>query len=673
MFQDFKEFRQHVLENQGHWYMLSYPVPNYRILKDTELPENPELRWGLWTKTHLESVCFEYDPVEKLVGRARFPMTEDEEEYKKAYEWRDRNFPFGIGQTGHCEPYYDELFRLGMDGLKARIASLESNPARQSFLMALDGMTSMISHAAEAAEKAGNVSLAQDYRKMMHEPPEHFRQALILMQMTDIGIQIGNNSALVGPGRIDKRLGRYYEKDLAGGIITRQEALELIACLYIHINDLCHRGLAYPVMVGGDTVNEVSYLALEAQRLSWMVYPSLGICVNENTPEDLKALAVDIIAEGSPNPAFFNDRLIRKGLESYGVPASESHDYINSTCVEITPCGASGVWVASPYYNLSATLLKAMETEHPDFESLQKNFRDILSEKIAQEVKVIQEQRLFRQANTRRPLQSVFTRDCIGRGRDIEDGGALYNWAECAFVGLANYVDALYVIREEVFEQKNFTLAGLREILANNFEGHADLQQKFLRHYPKYGTGDERVDSFIPPLTDFIRKECAKWTFPPDNARYIPGLFCWEMHQKLGSVTGATADGRSAGFPFADGAGPAQGRETSGPTAAIRSVTSWDHSPMIGGSAFNMRFSKQLLASPEGRKQLLALIDVFIQRGGFETQINVADKETLLKAKEHPEEYADLVVRIGGYTDYFVRLAAGMQDELLLRMDYESL
>ena len=158
----------------------------------------------------------------------------------------------------------------------------------------------------------------------------------------------------------------------------------------------------------------------------------------------------------------------------------------------------------------------------------------------------------------------------------------------------------------------------------------------------------------------------------PDDSHYVPGAFVWIQHEALGRQTGATPDGRKAGFPFADGCGPAQGREKYGPTAAIISATSWNHSPMIGGLAYNMKFNSSLFSTPESRNGLRELVLTFLRRGGFETQINVTDADTLKKAQAEPEKYRDLVVRIGGYSDYFARLSPEMQAEVLLRTEYQG-
>jgi trans-4-hydroxy-L-proline dehydratase len=168
----------------------------------------------------------------------------------------------------------------------------------------------------------------------------------------------------------------------------------------------------------------------------------------------------------------------------------------------------------------------------------------------------------------------------------------------------------------------------------------------------------------------FVIEECRQFRMEPDGSPFIPGAFVWIMHEVLGRQTGATPDGRKAGSPFADGCGPAQGREAAGPTAAILSTTSWDHSPMLGGLAYNMKFNRSLFRTGEGFGRLRDLVLTFLRRGGFETQINVVDAETLRAARRNPEAHRDLVVRIGGYTDYFTRLSPEMQDEVLLRTEF---
>ena len=182
---------------------------------------------------------------------------------------------------------------------------------------------------------------------------------------------------------------------------------------------------------------------------------------------------------------------------------------------------------------------------------------------------------------------------------------------------------------------------------------------------PKYGQDDADVDTLLGRIIAHLQACGAAPT--------APGAFCWIKHEQLGAQCGATPDGRRAGSPFADGCGPAQGRETHGPTAAILSTTSWDHNPMIDGLAYNMKYGQSLRRGTAGHEALANLIRTFLERGGFETQINVIDQDQLLHARERPQDHADLVVRIGGYTDYFTSLTPGMQDEVIRRTAYTTL
>lgn len=684
---DFDAYRRLVMEEQSGWHwwdVATNPVPEYLALR--ELPDGAPLaiRAASAMRARLLDFRFQLIPGEPLVGRP-LPHKPRPEALRKEAEAYIAAHPFfeAPGQNGHAEPFYDDLFRLGIDGLRARIreaAEASGDPpdsaraaAYESFDIALDALSGLIASAGAAAAEAGRDDLSAACAHIARGAPRNFLEALQLTFLLMFAIQYGDRAMLVGPGRFDVNLGPFYEADIAAGRITRDAARELVAGFYLLINATCDSGLAYGLMLGGECVNGLSYLALEALRLSRLPYPSVGIRVNASTPRDLKRLAIDIQAEGIPNPSFFNDAVIRSGLESYGVPRAESAAYINSSCVEITPSGSSNVYVASPYYNLCGCLLEAMRGSPATFDALFEAFERILSEKIAAGVAEVNSWRRVRLERARRPLQSVFTRDCIARGLDIEEGGARYNWAECSFVGMANLVDSLTVVREVVYGTGEFTMPALLAILESGFDGNEPLRQRFLRRFPKYGQDNAECDGLVARVAAVIDRECARHRVFPGDSSYVPGTFCWIMHQRLGAETGATPDGRAAGFPFADGAGPAQGRETRGPTAAVKSVCAWSHRRLIGGSAFNMKYPRALLAGDEARDKLLALVDAFIAGGGFQTQINVVDDATLKAAKLHPGDYADVTVRIGGYTDYFVKLDPKMQDEVIMRTQYDAI
>ena len=656
-------------------------------------------RRGLAVRDVLAAAVFEVDDLELLIGRlSPLPpgVTDDERARAQATL---ASCPGTGGQSGHCALHLDDVLTRGIDALRddiaERAAGAEDEQATTygSFLHALEGLSLLVEHAADAAATAARDSrpgraaelkmMEESCRRVAHAPPESFRDAVQLLWLILLGVQHGDSVGLVVPGRMDRSLARFYDHDIAHGRLARGEALLLVECLYILINAFTPDGLAVSVMVGGrdaegaDVTNDLSHLCLEALRRTRLVYPTVGVCWHAGTPPSLVELAIDLISEGSANPAFFGDETIQRGLCALGTPAGDACNYINSTCVEITPVGGSNVWVASPYYNTCGLLLEeiagqaASATPVASFDALLDAYRDRLAAAVEFGVQAQNALREERRVRGGKPLQSVFTRDCIARGRDIDAGGALYNWVECSFVGLANLADSLLVLCEEVFGQGRMTLAEMEAVLECDFEGHEDIRQRFLHHYPKYGQDVPRVDAFVREMAVFAHEQCARHRMAPDGSAYVPGAFVWIMHEQLGRETGATPDGRKAGTPLADGAGPAQGREVRGPTAAVLSTTRWDHSPMIGGVAFNMKFNRSLLSGRESRRHLRELVLTYMERGGFETQINVVDAETLRRARERPEEYRDLVVRIGGYTDYFARLSPAMQDEVIRRTEYQ--
>ena len=672
-------------------------------LRSSQSVASWQVRRGLLTRDRLAGLPLEVDDLELLMGRVAPDRPEWQAERQKAAAYLGKEYPnlYPPGQTGHCQLDLSRLFTLGIDGLVGEIRSrMETNDQIRrnvylSFIYALEGLSRLAENAAETAELASLeaaqprqwelAEMAGICRRIAHQPPHTFREALQLLWLAVQGSQWGDRIGLVNPGRLDRTLWPFYQEDIAAGRLTREKALLLIECLYLLLNESIPDGLAISIMVGGrdpagqDITNDLSYLCLEAVRRTNLIYPTVGICWHVGTPEALIDLGTELIAQGHKQPAFFNDETIQRGLRLYGVPVEEACDYINSTCVEITPCGSSNVWVASPYFSTCKILLDEIEaqaaSENPagSFDIFLAAYRRRLARHIDDAVQVNNADRCVRQKYGGKPLQSVFTRDCLERGRDIDDGGARYNWVECSFVGLANLIDSLYVIREEVFSARRTDLCTLDDVLKANFQGHEKTRQRYLCGHPKYGNDCAPVDSLMQNIMDFIAEECARQRIEPDGSPFVPGAFCWIMHEQLGRECGATPDGRVAGFPFADGCGAAQGRELHGPTAAVLSVTSWDPVPLIGGAAFNMRFNKELFNTPDTLPKLKYLVLTFLRRGGFETQINILDHNILREAQMNPENYRDLIVRIGGYSDYFTRLSPQMQAEIILRTEYDHM
>ncbi len=654
------------------------------------------------------------EPGELIVGRPCFrPHTpEEEERFRRANEAaRFSHCP--VGQDSHMAIDYPRLLSLGTSGIAAMIdgyiAALDpldpESVRKEDFYLSaktcLEGVEILsdryADRAEELAEREPDPKQAEEYRtiaricrRVPKYPAESFREAVQSAAFVTYAISVKPlrpSMLQFQLGHPDRWLLPYYEKDTAAGALTDYDAQTLVDCLCVQINRRVPNGLSCGLMVGGSlpdgtpVSNSLTKMFLEAIRQVGLVYPSVGLCVADGTPEDVLELGLRILSEGHSHPALFGDATVRRGLTHYGLTAEESAEYIHSTCVEITPVGCSNVWVASPYMNLPGEMLSVFPSDDEDapadMDAFLERYFGHIAARIAENCRRETLNRFERAKYCADPLVSCFVRDCLERGEDIEEGGARYNWIMPSFVGVANAADALYAIRTLIYERKEVTFAAWKKALDTDYRDNPALLAA-VRALPKYGSDDRSPgspDEYVGLISRFLAAECEKHRVPLSDgpgdraSRLIPSLFCWIMHDHFGRSTGATPDGRHAGFPLGDGSGPAQGREANGPTASVLSSTSWEHWPFIGGVAVNMKFSKSLFGE-ESLGVMKAIVKTYLSRGGFELQINVTDRETLEKARVCPEEYADLIVRIGGYSDYFTRLSPTMQEEVILRTEH---
>ncbi|MGI6724608.1 MAG: pyruvate formate lyase family protein [Christensenellales bacterium] len=635
-------------------------------------------------------------PDELIVGRPNHEVELTEEQVtftRQMYQV----MPYRCGQDSHMALDYEKLLKKGTSGVCEEIlrykAALDTvmrpeDISKETFydqclimLKALEDQANHYAcHALALSEKEQDSvrqselrQIADNLQTVPKYPARTFWQALQSVHFLLFSLQ-----GLYQWGRPDQYLLPFYLKDLKDGIITRETAQELINCACLMMNEITGKGLAVGLMVGGRDAagrpisNDLTYMFIQAIRDVRLSYPGVGLCVTPETPEDLLRLSLKSLAAGHTHPALFNDELITQGLTTYGVPYEEAVSYIHSTCVEITPIKRSSVWVASPYHNLLAPLLEIMKQENErisNLEELLTHYKQKLRQRIRYSVYDQNRQQMERSKWYTHPLVSAFVDDCLERGADLDHGGARYAFIESSFVGMSNLVDSLLAVDALVYQEKRLTLKEFSSILDKNYEGYESLRQYILNKLPKYGNDQPKADKLFGHITEWIVDEMTHYR-TWHGSRFIPGMFCWIMHVEIGKSTGATPDGRLSGVPLGDGSGPAQGRETKGPTASILSSTSWSHERFIGGIAVNLKFSKRLFNN-ESLEKLLQLVRTFMERGGFELQINVLDREKLLEARKHPEQYRDLVVRIGGYSDYFINLSEAMQEEVLLRTEHE--
>jgi len=637
-------------------------------------------------------------PGERIVGRPerRMPSTSEIEDIKKAQEILSSMPPFPGGDAGHFHPDFEKLFRLGIRGIreevtdrKSRATSQDQRVFYQACDLAISGLADYILRVADACEEMGRNEgdeaewrrLSGICRRISHGPPRTFHEALQLMFCTIVALWFCEDHVMTSPGRMDQTLRSFYEKDLAEGTIGRDEALELICLFYIQLNMICNAGLAMSVMVGGrdgrgnDVTSELTYLCLAARMATQLVYPTVGLAWHEGTPSEVVDFSCRMIATGIGDPAFFNDELIVSGLCDNGVATQDACNYMNSTCVEIKVVGKSNMWVTTPYFNCAQGLLDVMAsvvsgklTEPENFQAFNCLVKDHMAALVGRAAKKLDKVWHQRGISGCFPLASCLIDDCLEKGIDFDRGGARYNWVENSFVGLANLVDGLAAIKHLVYDSREITMGEFAEVLDNDFDGHEHLRLHILNRLPSYGCANREADQLAGEWAEFLQgmtRSNVVGLHP-----YIPGFFCWVMHDRFGVDTGATPDGRKAGTALADGAGAAQGREKEGPTASVLSTTGWSHRQALGGLVHNVKFSRAAMRTDRDMSALRSLIEVYLSRGGFEIQVNVVDADTLRDAQVHPERHADLLVRVAGYSDYFVHLDPVMQADIIERTEH---
>lgn len=603
----------------------------------------------------------------------------------------------GGGQNSHMTIDYELILKLGINGIIEKIdgyiSACKDNSKIAFYNTCKTCLKAVIKHSQNYADKAAELAkstkdaerrkeletISDICKKVPAYPAESFYEAIQAVHFVTYCISLNPLIYCCQQfqlGHPDRYLLPYYLKDIQNCVITKEYAQLLLDCLGIQINNRVHNGLSGGYMVGGRdedgniVENELTDMCMQVVDDIRLVYPAVGLCYTEGMDDKYLEKACEIISRGCSHPAIFNDDIITKGLMCYGLPEKEAHSYIHSTCVEITPVASSNVWVASPYTNMAQLLLDILDREYDSFDGLLSVLFADLDTKIKDNFEEQNSIRKIRCENSINPLLSCFVNDCLEKGTDIEQGGARYNWIMPSFVGMANLVDSLYALKNIVFEEKELSIKEFKAILDKNFEGEEAFRQRLLNSIPKYGNDIDEVDCLFSRITQHIIAECKKYNGMHSNGRLIPSVFCWVMHEHFGRETMATPDGRMAGFPLGDGSGPCQGREMKGPTASILSSTKWAHHEFIGGVAVNMKFSKKSLGA-QSLDVMQSLVKTYLKRGGFEMQINVLDKETLENAVINPEEYKDLVVRIGGYSDYFVKLSPEMQQEVILRTEHE--
>lgn len=536
--------------------------------------------------------------------------------------------------------------------------------------------------------------------------PRNFWEALQYYWFVHLGVIIEYNTwDSFNPGRLDQHLFPFYKRDLEKGALTKEQAKELLQAFWIKFNnqpsppkvgvtaeesntytDFCLINLGGLTSDGSDGVNELSFLLLDVIEEMRILQPSSMVQISKKTPDSFLMRAIEIIRTGFGQPSVFNTDAIVQELIRQGKTIEDARNGGASGCVETGAFGKEN-YNLTGYFNLTKILeitlnngldprtgqKIGLSTGNPEqftsfkelFDAFKKQLNHFIDVKIKGNNIV---ERLYAD-DMPAPFLSLIIDDCIAKGRDYHDGGARYNTSYIMGVGLGTITDTLTSIKYNVFNKKIISMGELLQIIRKNYEGYESIRQRFLNKTPKFGNDNDYADDIMKSVFEAYY-EALNGRPNTKGGHYRINLLPTTVHVYFGEVVGATADGRREGEPLSEGISPVQGADRHGPTAVIKSAAKMDHL-RTGGTLLNQKFTPHLLADEGGMEKLAHLIRSYFRLDGHHIQFNVVSAETLRDAQRNPEKYRDLIVRVAGYSDYFIDLGVDLQNEIIRRTEHE--
>lgn len=563
-------------------------------------------------------------------------------------------------------------------------------------------------YAAELAQKETNPQRKAELYKISEinarvpaHKPETFWEAIQAVWTVESLLEVEENQTGMSIGRVDQYMYPFYKADKEAGRLTDYQAFELAGCMLIKMSEMMwitsEGGSKFfagyqpfvNMCVGGvtrdgkDATNDLTYLLMDAVRHVKIYQPSLACRIHNFSPQKYMRKIVDVIRSGMGFPACHFDDTHIKMMLAKGVSMEDARDYCLMGCVEPQKSGRLYQWTSTAYtqwpicielvLNHGKTLWYGKQV-CPDLGDLSQfktyeQFEAAVKEQIKyitkwSSVATVITQRVHRELAPK-PLMSIMYEGCMEHGRDVSAGGAMYNFGPgVVWSGLATYADSMAAIKKLVYDDKKYTLEQLNEALKADFVGYEQIHKDCL-DAPKYGNDDDYADAIASDIISFTEQEHRQYKTLYSILSH--GTLSISNNTPLGQITGASANGRKAWMPLSDGISPTQGADYKGPTAIIKSVSKMACDNMNIGMVHNFKLMAGLLDTPEGEDGIITLLRTASQMGNGEMQFNYLSNETLLEAQKHPEQYRDLIVRVAGYSAFFVELCKDVQDEIISR------
>lgn len=636
----------------------------------------------------------------------------------------------------HLAVDYEQLLKIGLVGYEKRVRQLKAEldlcvPENidkyvfyKAVLIVIEAVKTYADRfsllAQEMAENAQShrkdelLEISNICSKVPYEPASSFKEAIQSVWFIQLILQIESNGHSLSYGRFDQYMYPYLKADLEKGVITDEEAVELLTNLWIKtltINKVRSQAHTFSsagspmyqnVTIGGqtpdkkDVVNKLSFLVLKSVAQTRLPQPNLTVRYYNGLNKEFLDECIEVMKLGTGMPAFNNDEIIIPSFIDLGVKEEDAYNYSAIGCVETAVPGKWGYRCTGMSYQNFPRILLAVMNDGVDVTSGKRfvkgygYFRDMKSfeelqdawDKSIREItrlSVIVENAVDLASERDVPdiLCSTLTQDCIGRGKTIKEGGAVYDFISGLQIGIANMADSLAAIKKLVFEEKKITPQQLWDALQDDFmsEENQKIQSMLINEAPKYGNDDDYVDQLVVEAYDSYINEIKKYPStryqrgPVGGIRYA-GTSSISANVGQGYGTMATPDGRKAHTPLAEGCSPAHAMDKNGPTAVFKTVSKLPTHEITGGVLLNQKVTPQMLATEENKEKLEMIIKTFFNRlHGYHVQYNVVSRETLIDAQKNPEKHRDLIVRVAGYSAFFNVLSRATQDDIIERTE----
>jgi len=637
----------------------------------------------------------------------------------------------------HIAVNYETVLKLGLINYKERTEkklkeldltdyrNLNKSYFYRAILIVLDAVVDFAKRyadlALELAEKEINpgrkaelLEMSRILNKVPYNPAETFHEAVQSMWLIHLVLQIESNGHSLSYGRMDQYLNYFYENDLQNGEITKDGVTELLTNLWLktftinkirswsHTRFSAGSPLYQNVTVGGqtvdkkDAVNPLSYLILKSVAQTKLPQPNLTVRYHKGLSDDFMKECIEVVRLGFGMPAFNSDEVIIPSFIEKGVSEDDAYNYSAIGCVEVAVPGKWGYrCTGMSFLNFPKSLLIALNDgvdpesgtklcvgvghfkEMTTFDKVMEAWDKIIREFTRHSVIIDSCADMAIEEVTADILCSALTDDCIERGLNLKEGGAVYDFISDLQVGIANLGDSLAAIKKCVFEDKSFTPEQLWNALVNDFEGEEGnkIQDMLINDAPKYGNDDDYIDLLLREAYEIYIDEMKKYKNTrygrgPIGGCYYAGTSSISANVPQGAGTLATPDGRKAGEALAEGCSPSHAMDQNGPTAVFKSVSKLPTHDITGGVLLNQKVTPQMLAKESDRVKLISLIRTFFNRlEGFHVQYNVISRDTLIDAQKNPENYRDLIVRVAGYSAFFNVLSKQTQDDIIERTE----